>query len=220
MTDPLACIEAAIESLGSRETRLWTSLEASERQVSTRNHEESCGFGPFGHFEHRSGDTVRDDLDDVHKNASRGDACTIDRSRALNPISRSVQSVESVQSHQIDEQDRRLRFGHLEAAGVQHPGAGVQNRRPEPLGPDLRELEGVPVEWIEGILLLREVPRPRTWPGTRLAAATCRCRAVSPAVGCAGGPSGMADLGSLRLLPGGSLGPYPRYGSGTPHART
>lgn len=165
MTDPLACVEAAIDTLGSRKTRFWTPLDTSEGQVSTPNPKQNCGFGHFGQSGHRIGDTLRDDRFDVHESASRGDVCTPNGSRASSPISRGVQSVQSVQTHQINEQDQRLGFGHLEAAGVQNPGSGVQSRQPHPLDPDLARLEGIPLDWIEGVRLLREVPRPRTWPG-------------------------------------------------------
>ena len=94
MTDPLACVEAVIDTLGSRKTRFWTPLDTSEGQVSTPNPQEICGFGHFGQFGHPIGDILRDDRFDVHENPSCGDACTPNGSRASSPISRGVQSVQ------------------------------------------------------------------------------------------------------------------------------
>ncbi len=52
MTDPLARIEAMIETLGSREARFWTPLDTSKEQVSNAEAQGNCGFGHFGHFGH------------------------------------------------------------------------------------------------------------------------------------------------------------------------
>ena len=51
MTDPLACVEAVIDTLGSRKTRFWTPWDTSEGQVSTPNPQEICGFGHFGQLD-------------------------------------------------------------------------------------------------------------------------------------------------------------------------
>jgi hypothetical protein len=168
MTDPLARIEAMIETLGSREARLWTPLDTSREQVSNPKALENCGFGQFGHFGHPTGNTIDDDLVGEHGNAPDGDAKTSEVSRASSLVQRTVQSVQSVQNHQINEPDQRLAFGHLEAASVQNRGSGVQNPASERLkrqhaGP-VSAPEGTPTEWIEGVALLRDALAPRGYP--------------------------------------------------------
>ena len=165
MTDPLAQIEAVIEALSNPEPNFWTPLDTSQGQVSKAKPLENRGFGHFGRFGHRSGDTRVDDLIDVHENASGPDARTTHASRASSPISRSVQSVQSVQKPKKDQTDQRLGFGHPGLAGVQNRGAGVQNptRRPSAAA-EPSWLDGVPAEWLEGIARLREAPSPRSYP--------------------------------------------------------
>ena len=165
MTDPIAHIEAVIEALGSREANFWTPLDTSQGQVSKAEPLKNCGFGHFGRFGHRSGDTHRHDLVDVHENIPGGDAQTMQASRASSPISRSVQSVQNVQNNEKRQPNQRLRFGHLEPAGVQNRGSGVQNPARRPSGAAEPSLpKGVPTEWLEGIALLREAPTPRGYP--------------------------------------------------------
>ena len=164
MTDPLAQIEAVIEALSNPEPNFWTPLDTSEGQVSKPEPLENCGFGHFGRFGHRRGDTRVDDLIDVHENAPGPDARTTHASRASSPISRSVQSVQTVQSHKKGETDQRLGFGHPGPAGVQNRGAGVQNPARRPSAALASWPDGVPAEWLEGIARLREAPSPRGYP--------------------------------------------------------
>jgi hypothetical protein len=168
MTDPLARIEAMIETLGSREARFWTPLDTSQEQVSNPKALENCGFGQFGQFGHPTGDTIGDDLLGEHENAPDGDAKTPEVSRASSLIQGTVQTVQTVQNHQINEPDQRFGFGHLEAASVQNRGSGVQNPASERLkrqhaGP-FSAPEGTPTEWIEGVALLRDAPAARGYP--------------------------------------------------------
>ena len=168
MTDPLARIEAMIETLGSREARFWTPLDTSQEQVSNAGAQEHCGFGHFGHFGHPTRNIIDDDLVGEHENAPHGDAKTSQVSRASSLIQRSVQSVESVQSHQKAEPKQRFAFGHLETSGVQNRGAGVQNPASEGLKRQhagyVLAPEGTPTEWTKGVALLRDAPAPRGCP--------------------------------------------------------
>src|SRR5919106_2314156 len=162
MTDPLAQIEAVIETLGSREADFWTPLDTSQGQVSKPEPLENCGFGHFGRFGHRRRDTLPHDLSSVHETAPGGGAQTTDASRASSPISRSVQSVQSPEKTQLDQ---RRGFGHLGPAGVQNRGSGVQNpaRRPSGAAEPLLQ-KGVPAEWRQGIARLRDAPCPHRYP--------------------------------------------------------
>src|SRR5919106_4794336 len=165
MTDPLAQIEAVIETLGSREADFWTPLDTSQGQVSKPEPLENCGFGHFGRFGHRRRDTLPHDLSSVHETAPGGGAQTTDASRASSPISRSVQSVQSVQRPKKSQTDQRFGFGHLGPAGVQNRGSGVQNpaRRPSGAAEPLLQ-KGVPAEWRQGIARLRDAPCPHRYP--------------------------------------------------------
>jgi hypothetical protein len=127
MTDPLARIEAMIETLGSRKARFWTPLDTSEGQVSNAEAPENCGFGRFGRFGHHGENPLGDDLIKNDEKAADDDAQTSRASRASSPIQGSVQSVESVQTRENVLLDQGVGFGHLEASGVQNRGTGVQN---------------------------------------------------------------------------------------------
>jgi hypothetical protein len=168
MTDPLARIEAMIETLGSREARFWTPLDTSQEQVSNPKPLENCGFGQFGQFGHSTGNTIDDDLLGEHENAPDGDAKTPEVSRASSLIQGTVQTVQTVQNHQINGKDQGFGFGHLEAASVQNRGSGVQNPASERLkrqhASTVLAPEGTPTEWIEGVALLRDAPAARGYP--------------------------------------------------------
>jgi len=168
MTDPLARIEAMIETLGSREARFWTPLDTSQEQVSNAEAQENCRFGHFGHFGHPTRNTIDDDLVGEHENGPRGDATASQVSRASSLIQGSVQSVQSVQNHQKGEPQRRFAFGHLETSGVQNRGAGVQNPASEGLKRQhagyVLAPEGTPTEWTTAVALLRDAPAPRGYP--------------------------------------------------------
>jgi hypothetical protein len=165
MTDPLARIEAMIETLGSREARFWTPLDASQEQVSNAKAQGNCGFGHFGRFGHPTENTIGDDLVGEHEHAPDGGAKASRVSRASSPIQDGVQSV---QRHQNQQSRQPLRFGHLEAASVQNQESGVQNPATERLKRQhpgcVLPPEGTPNEWSEGVALLRNVPALRGYP--------------------------------------------------------
>jgi hypothetical protein len=129
MTDPLVSVEAVIATLGSREARFWTPLDASPGQVSNAKAKENRSFGHFRRFGHRPENTISDELLEEHENAPDSDAKTSQASRASSPIQRGVQSVQSVQDHQKAPPLQRVVFGHVEPASVPNPGSGVQNLR-------------------------------------------------------------------------------------------
>ena len=168
MTDPLARIEAMIETLGSREARFWTPLDTSQEQVSNPKALENCGFGQFGRFGHPTENTIGDDLVGENEHAPDGGAKASQVSRASSPIQEGVQSVQTVQRHQNQQSRQPLGFGHSEAASVQNQGSGVQNPATERLKRQhpgcVLPPEGTPNEWSEGVALLRNVPAPRGYP--------------------------------------------------------
>jgi hypothetical protein len=168
MTDPLARIEAMIDTLGSREAGFWTPLDASQEQASNAEGQGNCGFGHFGRFGQPTENIIGDDLVGEHEYAPDRDAKTSRVSRASSPIQGSVQSVQSVQKHQNQQSPQPLRFGHLEAANVQNQEAGVQNPAPERLKRQrpgcVLPPEGTPNERSEGVALLRNAPAPRGYP--------------------------------------------------------
>jgi hypothetical protein len=165
MTDPLARIEAMIETLGSREARFWTPLDTSQEQLSNAEAAENCGFGQFGQFGHPTGDTIGDDLVREHGIAPDGDAKTSQVSRASSLIQRTVQSVQTVQKHQKRQPHQSFAFGQSEGPAVQNRGSGVQSER---LKRDHAGHVSAPQEistgWIAGVALLRDAPAPRGYP--------------------------------------------------------
>ena len=168
MTDPLARIEAVIETLGSREARFWTPLDTSQEQVSNPEALQNCGFGQFGQFGHPTGDTIGDDLLGEQENAPDGDAKTWEVSRASSLVQGAVQTVQSVQNHQKDQLHQTIAFGHPRASGVQNRGSAVQNPPRKRLERQhagyVLPREETPTEWIEGVALLRDAPAPRGYP--------------------------------------------------------
>jgi hypothetical protein len=168
MRDPLVCIEAVIERLGSREARLWTLLDTSQGQVSKAEAQENCGFGHSGRFGHRTENTIGDDLVGEHESLLDRDAEASPISRASSLIPGTVQSVQSVQKHRKSQRHQNFGFGQLRAAGVQNPGWGVQNPASEGLERQhsgrVLAPERTPTEWIEGVALLRNAPAPRGYP--------------------------------------------------------
>jgi hypothetical protein len=168
MTDPLARIEAMIDTLGSREAGFWTPLDASQEQASNAEGQGNCGFGHFGRFGQPTENIIGDDLVGEHEYAPDRDAKTSRVSRASSPIQGSVQSVQSVQNPKKGEPHQRFAFGHLETSGVQNRGSGVQNPASEGLKRQhagyVLALEGTPTEWTKGVALLRDAPAPRGYP--------------------------------------------------------
>ena len=168
MTDPLARIEAMIETLGSREARFWTPLDTSQEQASNAEAPENCGFGQFGQFGNPTGDTIGDDLVQKHENASDSDAGTSQVPRASSLIQRTVQSVQSVQKHQKRQPHQSLAFGQSVGLGVQNRRSGVQgpaSERLKRLHPSLVSApDGTSTGWIAGVALLRDAPAPRGYP--------------------------------------------------------
>jgi hypothetical protein len=168
MTDPLARIEAMIETLGSRHAGFWTLLDAPQAQASKAEGLGNCGFGHFGRFGHPTEETIGDDLVGKHEHAPDGGAKTSRVSRASSLIQGSVQSVQGVQNHQNLQSRQPLRFGHLEATSVQNEESGVQNPATERLKRQhhgcVLPPEGTPNEWSEGVALLRNAPAPRGYP--------------------------------------------------------
>jgi hypothetical protein len=168
MTDPLARIEAMIETLGSREAGFWTPLDASQEQASNAEARGNCGFGHFGQFGRPTENIIGDDLVGEHEYAPDGGAKTSRVSRASSPIQGSVQSVQSVQRHQNQQSRQPLRFGRSEAASVPNQESRVQNPATERLKRQhpgyVLPPEGTPNEWSEGVALLRNAPAPRGYP--------------------------------------------------------
>jgi hypothetical protein len=168
MTDPLARIEAMIETLGSEEARFWTPLDTSQEQVSKAEASENCGFGQSGQFGHPTGNTIGDDLVREHENAPDGDAKTSQASRASSLIQRTVQSVQTVQKHQKRQPHQSFAFGQSEGLGVQNRRSGVQGPASERLKrPHLSLIsapEGTPTEWIRGVASLRDAPALPGYP--------------------------------------------------------
>jgi hypothetical protein len=168
MTDPLLRIEAVIETLGGREAEFWTPLDTPQAQVSNPKPLENRGFGHFGRFGHPRENPFTDGLIESDTRAAESDADTRRTcSRASSLLHEGVQSVQSVQNDQKGSRDQLVGFGHLGAASVQNRGTGVQKSAGEPLDHRVAQVApagDAPVDWAEGVALLREATAPHGYP--------------------------------------------------------
>ena len=166
--DPLARVQAMVSAWD--ETELFDTFDTSASEVSPPKRQENWGVGHSRQFRHHRSEHIGTRDQSAHEYGQ--DAHEPESASRVVSYSIGVESVESVENVRTDRKPSNLVFDTCSlqvsknAGRVSKPGRAAA---PEAPSAESRAAPGVPVQWIDGIAKLAEMPCPARFPPARWA---------------------------------------------------